>query len=188
MEHAVCFLYKIGEDVWYIHKTKQTPKHGHISEIKIHITYMGPSDYMSPTIEYLICGNWYKENELWDNKENFKAWYNNKFCHTQELKFENDNAIWFENAKVDDEIKVKVLSLIERTNNGHPWKKMQIVEILYFNKEGKPRFRYVPLDDIMFIAEPSSITENKYELIKKYGQYYVEDAIYNFVNYDGIKF
>ena len=46
----------------------------------------------------------------------------------------------------------------------------------------------VPLDDIMFIAEPSSITENKYELMKKYGQYYVEDAIYNFVNYDGIKF
>jgi hypothetical protein len=190
MEHAVCFLYRIGQEVWYVHKIKRVPKHARISEIKIHITDMGPSpsDYMSPTIEYLICGNWYKENELWDNKENFKAWYNNKFCRTQELKFENDNAIWFENAKVDDEIKVKVLSLISRINNSHPWKKMNIAEIFYFNKEGKPRFRYVPLDDIMFITEPSSITENKYELMKKYGQYYVEDAIYNFVNYDGIKF
>lgn len=188
MEHKVCFLYEIGQEVWYIHRTKQVPKHGRISKINIEINYMGPGDYMRPTITYLICGNLYYEYELYDNKENFKAWYDNKYCRTKELEFEYDNAIWFENAKVDDEIKVKVLSLIERTNNGHPWKKMKIVEIFYFNKEGSPRFRYVPLDDIMFIAEPSAIIENKYELMKKYGQYYIEDGIYNFVNYDGIKF
>ena len=188
MEHKVCFLYKTGQEVWYIHKTKNIPSHGYIQEININISYMDQNDNMSPTIEYRINDIWYKECELWDTKENFKIWYNNHFCKIRQLDLKNDNAIWFENAKVDDEIKVKVLSLFERTNNGHPWKKMQIVEIFYFNKEGKPRFRYVPLDDIMFIAEPSSITENKYELMKKYGEYYVEDDIYNFVNYDGIKF
>ena len=83
MEHAVCFLYRTGQEMWYVHKTKQVPKHGRISEIKINITDMGPSDYMRPIIEYLICGNWYRENELWDNKENFKTWYDNNFCRTK---------------------------------------------------------------------------------------------------------
>ena len=186
MEHKVCFLYRTGQEVWYVHKTKQVPKHGRISEIKIHITDMGSSDYMRPTIEYLICGNWYRENELWDSKENFKSWYDNKFCRTKELELEYDNAIW-ENID-NSETKVKVVGLISRTNNSHPWKKMKIAEIFYFNKDNKPKFRYVPFDNIMFITEPSLITDNKYEIMKKYGKYYIEDEVYNFVNYDGIKF
>ena len=187
MEYKVCFLYRTGQDVWYVHKTKQVPKHGCISEIKIHITDMGPSDYMSPTIEYLICGNWYKENELWDNKENFKAWYDNKFCRTKELKLEYDNAIW---ENIDNSgTEVKVVGLISRTNNSHPWKKMKIAEIFYFNKDNKPRFRYVPIKDIIpLYNKQSSIYENKYELVHLYGMYYIEDEVYNFVNYDGIKF
>ena len=38
------------------------------------------------------------------------------------------------------------------------------------------------------IDEKNIFTEDKYQLCKIYGQYYIEDAIYNFVNYDGIKF
>ena len=41
MEHKVCFLYKIGQELWYVHKTKQVPKHGYVCEIKIHITSKG---------------------------------------------------------------------------------------------------------------------------------------------------
>ena len=47
MDHKVCFLYKTGQEVWYIHKIKRVPKHGYISEINIHISYMGQDDYMS---------------------------------------------------------------------------------------------------------------------------------------------
>ena len=186
MDHKVCFLYKTGQEVWYIHKIKRVPKHGYISEINIHISYMGQDDYMRPNIEYLICGNWYRENELWDNKENFKVWYNNKFCRTKELDLEYDNAIWENIDNLGTE--VKVIGLISRTNNSHPWKKMKIAEIFYFNKDNKPRFRYVPLEDIIPINKKSDIIGNKYELMSQYGMYYIEDDIYNFVNYDGIKY
>ena len=188
MEHKVCFLYKVGQELWYVHKTKQVPKHGYVSEIRIHITYMGPSDYMTPTIEYLIAGNWYKECELYDKKENFKSWYDNKYCRTKYLELPGDTALWLEDIQDDGGIKVKVLNLIERTNNSHPWKKMLIAEIFYINKNGYGRFRYVPYDDIEIIDEKNVFTEDKYQLCKMYGQHYIEDSIYNFVNYDGIKF
>lgn len=187
MEHKVCFLYKTRQEVWYIHKIKNIPSHGYIQEININISYMDQNDNMSPTIEYRINDIWYKECELWDNKENFKIWYNNNFCCTKELEFEYDNAIW---KNIDNsDIKVKVLRLFERTNNKHPWKKMKVAEIFYINKEGKGRFRFVPKEDIQFVNEKNKFTnETKYGLIRKFGEYYIEDAIYNFVCYDGIKF
>ena len=65
---------------------------------------------------------------------------------------------------------------------------MVIAEIFYINKNGYGRFRYVPYDDIEIIDEKNVFTEDKYQLCKMYGQHYIEDSIYNFVNYDGIKF
>lgn len=190
MEHQVCFLYRTGQDVWYMHKTKNVPKHARISEIKIHITDMGasPSDYMSPTIEYLICDNWYKENELWDSKDNFWAWHDNHACYIKNIELPGDTALWLEDIHDDGGIKVKVLGLFERINNKHPWKRMNVAEIFYINKDGYGRFQYVPYEDIEIINEKNTITEDKFQLFKIYGQHYIEDSIYNFVNYDGIKF
>ena len=66
---------------------------------------------------------------------------------------------------------------------------MKIAEIFYFNKDNKPRFRYVPIEDITpLYNKQSNIYGNKYELMHLYGMYYIEDDVYNFVNYDGIKF
>lgn len=183
-EYKVTFHLYIGQEVYYLFK--RNPKRGYIKEIDISIEEMNDNT-INPVIKYRIDDNWYKEEELWTNKKLFQNWINENMCYIKNLECSTDNGLWLENANIEDEIKVKILSVFERINNKHPWKKRKIAEIFYFNKDQKPRFRFVPFEDIIPIDTPSNITGDKFELINKYGQHYVEDSIYNFVNYDGIK-
>lgn len=191
MEHnVVSFKYHIGQEIYFLHK--DYPKRGYISEINICIQNMYEDDgwVIEPIIEYRIKGNeiiWIREDELWENRKDFQKWIDTNLCTRKNVKFENDTALWLEDNFDDGGIKVKVLEIIDRINNKHPWKRMMIAEIFYFDKNGQAFFRYVPFDDIELINEKNTISETKYELMKIYGMNYIEDGIYNFVNYDGIK-
>ena len=74
-------------------------------------------------------------------------------------------------------------------DNKHPWKKMKVAEIFYFDKKGKGKFRFVPKEDITLVNEENKFSnETKYGLMRRFGTCYIEDDIYNFVCYDGTKY
>ena len=183
--YSISFEYKPGQEVYFIYKNYV--KKGYIQEVSIKVDYIDHEGYCSPNIQYKVNEKWYDESKLWDNKKDAQFWLDHNLCYNKELDLTSDTAIW-ENID-NSNIKVKVLRLFERTNNKHPWKKMKIAEIFYFDKKGKGKFRFVPKEDIQFVNEENKFTkETKYGLMRRFGQYYVEDDIYNFVCYDGMKY
>lgn len=181
--YKVSFKYHIGQIVYFLHKNY--PKKGVIKEVNISIKTMNYEEdgwYLTPVIKYNINDNWYIENELWDDRKEFKKYLDKNLCYTKYFEHKDNFCLW-------NNQKVHLLSIIERTNNKHPWKKKKIAEIFYTNENNKGYFRYVLYEDISDTTYEKTYFENpKYELMRTYGMYYVEDDIYNFVNYDSIKF
>ena len=183
--YSISFEYKPGQEVYFIYKNYI--KKGYIQEVSIKVDYIDREGYCSPNIQYKVNEKWYNESALWDNKKDAQFWLDHTLCYNKELDLTSDTALW-ENID-NSNIKVKVLRLFERINNKHPWKKMKVAEIFYFDKKGKGKFRFVPKEDIQFVNEENEFTkETKYGLMRRFGQYYVEDDIYNFVCYDGMKY
>ena len=100
----------------------------------------------------------------------------------------------------DLEIEGRLIEQFEHTNKSLGTKNISV--IFYKDKfksnwnnniYEKMVFRYIESDDdrLTIFDNISKYDGNsKYELIKKYGtsEFYIEDGIYNFVNYDGIKY
>ena len=88
-------------------------------------------------------------------------------------------------------ISCKVVETFWHTNPDLGKKKISL--IFYFGKRHKDAidkkgiFRYVDDNDLERLDEEFPVKLNKYELFMKYGQFFIEDALYNFVNYDGLK-
>ena len=185
MEHIVRFQYYKHQEVYFLYKNY--PKRGHIDEINISIKDMYKDEddgewCIEPNITYRIKDNWYKENELWSDKKKFKEWIDNNLCYTKYIEHKENYCYW-------NNQKVFLIDIIERTNNRHPWRKKKIAVIFYIDENNKGYFRYVLWKDIKDpIYEQNYIGNTKYGLMKTYGHNYIEDGIYNFVNYDGIKF
>ena len=180
-EYKIIFHLYIGQEVYYLYK--DYPKRGYIEEIDISIKEMNQyENTIMPIIKYKIKNNWYTENELWTNRKDFQKWIDDNLCYTKYIEHQ-ENTADYENQSV------RLISIIERTNNKHPWKKMKLAEIFYTDENNKGYFSYVPFDNITNIRhENYYIGDTKYELMKHYGANYIEDGYYNFVNYDGIKF
>ena len=86
---------------------------------------------------------------------------------------------------------VKVIDIFERYNPTHPLVSMLIAKVFYvemINGIEQGVIEYVDAEDLRITNEESPYKENIYDLMKKYnGEYYIENDIYNFVCYDGIK-
>lgn len=182
-EFNVSFKYHIGQEVYFLHKNY--PKHGFINEVNISIKKMEYEDdgwYITPIITYRINENWYNESQLWEDKKEFKKWIDTNLCYTKYIDHKENYCYW-------NNQKVFLIDIIERTNNKHPWKKKKIAVIFYTDENNKGYFRYVLWEDIKNpIYEQNYLGNTKYGLMKTYGHNYIEDGIYNFVNYDGIRF
>ena len=178
---GVSFKYYIGQTIYFLYN--DYPKRGIITEVNISIKDMNNyRNEVTPIITYKINDNWYNENELWDDRKRFQKWIDNNLCYTKYVDHKENYCYW-------NNQKVFLIDIIERTNNKHPWKKKKIAVIFYIDENNKGYFRYVfyedikdPVYELMYMKTP------KYHLIETYGQNYIEDDIYNFVNYNGIKY
>ena len=178
---CVSFRYHIGQEVYFLYKNY--PKRGIIREVDISIKDMNEyRNTVTPIITYKINNNWFNERDLWDDRKQFQKWIDENLCYTKYIAHKENYCYW-------NNQKVFLIDIIERTNNKHPWKKKKIAVIFYTDENNKGYFRYVLWEDIKNpIYEQNYIGNTKYELMKTYKHNYIEDGIYNFVNYDGIKF
>ena len=178
---VVSFKYYIGQTIYFLYKNY--PKRGIISEVNISIKDMNQyRNEVTPIITYKINDNWYRENDLWDDRKQFQKWIDLNLCYTKYLDCNYNYCYW-------NNQKVFLIDIIERTNNKHPWKKKKIAVIFYTDENDNGYFRYVFYKDIKDpVYEQNYFGNTKLELMRTYGTNYVEDEIYNFVNYDGIKF
>lgn len=178
----ISYKYHLSQEVYFLYKNY--PKKGIIDEINISLKleYNNyTSAYLKPIIKYKINEKWYFENEIWKDKKEFQKWIDNNLCYTKFIDTKENFCKW--NNK-----KVFLLSVIERINNQHPWKKKKIAQIFYIDENNQGYFRYVLYENIKDIVYEKTYLDNtKYGLEKTYGTNYIEDEIYNFVNYDGIK-
>ena len=181
-EYFISFHLHIGQEVYYLYK--DYPKRGYIEEIDISIKKMNPNEnIIKPIIKYKIKSNWYNEDELWTNRKDFQKWIDDNFCYTKFIDTKENFCKW-------NDKKCFLLGVIERKNNKHPWKKKKIAFIFYIDEDTfKGYFRYVFYEDITDVLyEQTYLHNTTSDLMKTYGTNYIEDDIYNFVNYDGIKF
>lgn len=83
----------------------------------------------------------------------------------------------------------KVIDIFEKVNKEHPFNSMLIAKIFYYDSIIKCGVcRYVNATSLQITTEECPYKGNLYELFKEYGgEYYIEDGIYKFVCYDGIK-
>jgi len=187
-DNTVKFNYKVGQEVFFVYK--DYPKKGKISEIKISIkNVQRPYGYvMFPCIEYLIKDQWFDQSKLYVDRKSCKDWINHNLFYHKEIENNYDTGYWIDKSKdpLEEEC-VKVFNVFERTNNGHPWKKRKIVEIFRF-VDGRGFIQYVPYEDITLTSDVNDLKGTKYDVIHIYGEHYIEDEVYNFVNYQGIKF
>lgn len=82
--------------------------------------------------------------------------------------------------------KCKLLKVFELSKDDLPYT-VSIAKLFYL-ENGLGRFRYAYMEDVEITDEDCDILEeNDLELVQKYGSYmhWVEDEVYNLVNYDG---
>jgi len=183
----VSFKYNVSQKVFFIYR--DYIKSGIIEKISIEIDKNSYGIEFHPLIKYLIKKEWYYEYQLWDDKKKLKKWMDNNFCCTKYIQPIGDTGYWVTSDDEGnlEEVEVKVLGIIDRVNNRHPWKHRKFVEIFYF-ENSKGIVRYIPYEEITITTDINEIKGNKYDLFHIYGERYYEDEPYNFINYDGIKF
>lgn len=112
-----------------------------------------------------------------------------------------DNKILYKRPADGKEVEGRLIKSFSHTNESYGQTKdialifyEDLISSTWSDGELLPRlvFKYVEIDDEnLIITSDKSIYKGNsiYELIKKYGtiEYYIEDWLYNFVNYDGIK-
>lgn len=75
MDYSVSYRYRPGTKVYYLKNGK--PAWGYVKEVEINIDHMDSYGYIEPKIKYHVGWDWYKESELYDDKERFKRMYEN---------------------------------------------------------------------------------------------------------------
>lgn len=89
--------------------------------------------------------------------------------------------------------RVALIFYVEHIPKEETWKRLgpsfqKWVKSIDNVREDIGKFRYVEIDDYKLKMskgiENKKYPEEKYELMKKWGEYYVEDDTYHFVNYD----
>ena len=180
-DFGVSFKYYVGQEVYVLYKNY--PKKGIISEVNISIKDMDHyRNTLTPIITYKILGEWYNESKIWEDKIALKYWIDHNLCYSKYIDHKENFCYW--NDKT-----VFLFDIIERTNNRHPWKKKKIAVIFYIDENNKGYIRYVFYNDIKNpVYEQTYLGNTRFGLMKTYGHNYIEDDIYNFVNYDGVKF
>ena len=113
-----------------------------------------------------------------------------------------DKKIYFERAHDNVPVEGRLVEEFEHTNGDLGTKHIALIfypEVITFNIDGetilkeKLVFRYVEYDNkhLHIKEEPSKYHGNsKYDLLKNYckTEFYIEDKLYNFVNYDHVKY